>query len=1687
MLSQYETAPRCIFHRSGCFEIVPSKSNGKIEPVNVFLTSDGPRLKITKASNDIVSNTDTYLVASPQVLSPNSVLQNLGLLKGGSSSSGVLLDLHTRAITLIESQNFNQLILYYKEKNSSQKILLQTCGSIPKRERDQVIDELICHIRASVYQVFPFLPVEIVEWVEFSDSYISDPEKLNLDVLYFCVNPSMRLATAMSKLYPNTSFDKSPHLGACGGLLEAYESMCNFHCLTPRSEVGWFCRNEWNALPFDVLLKDRIFDFAHFSDFKSKELVPIIECLGYNRWFNQIVVRNVKLNSDALSALLAMLRRNRYVEKLKFCQISLPSGFGVLLAESLGLESNFKSSRLIQLEIDGVSIDDKASGKLTSSILTRLPRGLNCLKLNKCLQSKKSMAAFIAQINKANPESSSEVSLRNRLGCLDLSNNQIGSDLVVGLSEFLGQKGNFFNQLSLLNLSNCNITNLELIFSGLLSGCASSIEHLDISDNRFGAFDQQQMHTQQSETAISRFLKTCRKLSHFDVSNTQIPHIYLKECLNALNLNQSIINIHLNLGGNNFHVDEAYTIGKFVQTNRSCTSLDLSDNTFDGGDEGISYLLNGLEGNPVITSLNLARVLHESSLVSSGKVFASSTGQEYQFGKKVSSKSSLDKINKSSEKLNLSASLLSMKSLKCLNLADNKLRNSLVEFLINLYKSRWAYKRNSASEPFNKLPINFLDISGNSLTDSANGLVADLIGFIDGEIKIDDNGFGLVSWRMFLSAAFNNPKLTNLPLSKTELSRLKKSEASLPYHTSSAFGLNNYNAPSVFMSPPRTVAAGYLDHNQFIGTMPPDNMSSFELKLRLSNILNVNRMLKQQNALKMEQLSATETSAQAKASDAAASSSEYIANLLPNVSSIMKSRLANDLRSLFPGQHLSLQNSINRLLHAQRLLLLYHPRNTQTSSNSSPETAQSVSTADLQSEIVNELIGKISLFFKEMDGLPGFLWLVVESMLKPSTQLPEQPASGDNQQPINNRQETVKLWIGRIKRIIKAQPDGVILMNKLKENALEMIAQFDLVDLLNFGESESGAPFPTFNNLAHFLSSNPNTSLNAKDALQLSLFSCAEYLSDRLKLRLLEVVLELIADLESEAAELLLIHMPSVSSPESISFSESHFNPKSTTHHPTKTRPKPPSGRRPPSKIIASAASVPIIEPESPIQEKVAATSQSNINSESSKEATKEPVSVEGSEQISETCDKSAEHLDVNNNVRAMNDQRVSEVASSWSTQKRLPETPETVTGLFLTADANSDDGENFPSRELDKPFQTNDDKYNSEENMSTQKAPKNQETAVKPEQTATQPCPRLSKSEDSLKNPGKKISQLFSGSRDSVKTRKQSSKTGASEAKSQERKSTGNLSISSDSHQPQQLDKDEPPTVGAVKLFHGQGSDEMLALSEAFMKRQKEQTNPSKETNNSEDLGASEHADDKTITNSTKPKKQPSFSPSKSPQLNSPKLKKRGPIQSQYLDGTGDFEQKAEIYWKWCVDWLADLEDFSGWELMEDEEADNNDDGDASTDKSREKKKNATKGQLLIERVTDGYSLPALVEALLAAEASTAISPKSNNSTDEDNGDKKSGPSNPETQRRKPVSKLTGKRRPLFPAHKLDNFNILLNRYLAINNPNLSTASGGHSHAHPHQQPTAEDLLRGDRKKIMILFNHLMKRFPHQHSHESS
>ncbi|CAF0872120.1 unnamed protein product [Adineta steineri] len=454
----------------------------------------------------------------------------------------------------------------------------------------------------------------------------------------------------------------------------------------------------------DTVFAHRIsheFTFREFESLSQKDWLPIICALRYNDWFTKITIENTKLTSENIDELCTVIRLSKTIRDLRLVNCGLRHDFCTRFTHALSI------SHIETIDLSHNTLEDKGLIALSSS-LQQCKSPITSINLQSCSLTHKSLHVFnAALINNTN--------LLKNLKCLNLSGNRIKEENCITI---LFQNNE--NILEELHLSDIEFS-LESFFHSLAT-TSCKLRRLFITSIK-------SLILPTTTGGVRLFFTNNQTLEILQISNANLSIDFLKELCDGLHSNVFLNKLDLRLSGNPLETFIHEYAPRFA-TIPSLTSLDISGCDVDNE---ISFLLGELKKNRKLKSLYLGR--------------------------------NFNNIKHKNMQRTISAmkDLVLDSDLECLSIADSKLKENTIDFLLAL--------TNNAS-------LKILDIRGNLMGDTGARVITHILQMNSHlhTIYFDRNLLSLNSFEDIVNAMEENHTIQYFHIPITDIILMKTTE-----------------------------------------------------------------------------------------------------------------------------------------------------------------------------------------------------------------------------------------------------------------------------------------------------------------------------------------------------------------------------------------------------------------------------------------------------------------------------------------------------------------------------------------------------------------------------------------------------------------------------------------------------------------------------------------------------------------------------------------------------------------------------------------------------------------------------------------------------------------------------------------------------------------------------------------------
>ncbi|VDO84435.1 unnamed protein product [Heligmosomoides polygyrus] len=340
---------------------------------------------------------------------------------------------------------------------------------------------------------------------------------------------------------------------ACHSFRRTYAALCDFYDQPYREEVSWDVEKIYAVNRLRWL---RIDDFSHLL---PKDLIPITGVLQYSSYFTGLVADGIRMTSEIIDVIMAVIRKSRDLQTLHLKNCALPRDFITLFASAL--QQN-PSIPLESVDFSKNVLDDKKGFTLLNSVLPRLTT-LRQVNFSECGLSEKCTQLFCGGVYSALTAKSSSGTISS-LTHINFSTNVLKDDV-----SSLVNVVSLCTSLRVLDLSDTGFP-LDKLWAALKYG-GLQIEKLYVGGCHAGK--------KPADCQVKEFFSMAVNLSHISFANTVLPAEMMKAMLLGLASNQQLKPFHLDISGTCEKGCSA--VLEACLGNVQCSSISLRDNNLE--------------------------------------------------------------------------------------------------------------------------------------------------------------------------------------------------------------------------------------------------------------------------------------------------------------------------------------------------------------------------------------------------------------------------------------------------------------------------------------------------------------------------------------------------------------------------------------------------------------------------------------------------------------------------------------------------------------------------------------------------------------------------------------------------------------------------------------------------------------------------------------------------------------------------------------------------------------------------------------------------------------------------------------------------------------------------------------------------------------------------------------------------
>eukprot|EP00026_Physarum_polycephalum_P001753 Phypoly_transcript_01755.p1 GENE.Phypoly_transcript_01755~~Phypoly_transcript_01755.p1 ORF type:complete len:1015 (-),score=168.51 Phypoly_transcript_01755:36-3080(-) len=321
-------------------------------------------------------------------------------------------------------------------------------------------------------------------------AYTTSFPEADAEVIRFTVVPTDRFDQILKRA-------DCTDVGACGGFISTYRSVCSFLGVTPNAVVCWDIDHLY---PYNNVVD---FDLNEFYQLSVGDLKALLMALAYNHYFKNFYALHYKLGAEGLQQVTDLLVKNLGIEKLDLQYSSCPKE-GMMNLFTL-LQS--KKHSITHFDFSGNVMQTKGLNAL-AELLKNFDHDLHVLKVNNVSGTVRGMELLLAAIQGNNHIVNSLTTLAFSFNKLDLNTTTYAFGLLAS---------------RVTALTTLEMRSTSPVWSLVKNGIPS-LTSLDISDNKISIKDN-------SVDDVLGFLRGCTNLQTLNLNNCLLGPEEIKKLL----------------------------------------------------------------------------------------------------------------------------------------------------------------------------------------------------------------------------------------------------------------------------------------------------------------------------------------------------------------------------------------------------------------------------------------------------------------------------------------------------------------------------------------------------------------------------------------------------------------------------------------------------------------------------------------------------------------------------------------------------------------------------------------------------------------------------------------------------------------------------------------------------------------------------------------------------------------------------------------------------------------------------------------------------------------------------------------------------------------------------------------------------------------------------------------------------
>ncbi|GAM26540.1 hypothetical protein SAMD00019534_097150, partial [Acytostelium subglobosum LB1] len=355
-------------------------------------------------------------------------------------------------------------------------------------------------------------------------------------------------------------------------MVAAYKSLCAYHQTPVKQTVCWYIENAFVGDAKHKVFNLKLFTKHTREPLTNQDLVPLLHALRYDWYFQELVIKNYKVDLNLLvSEMIALLSSNTTFNSITLSNLTLPKESMMMLFDVI---QNQKSLNLTKLDVSKNLFDEKSINSFVAYLQYGQTGAIKTLNISSIGVSQTAIKLIFEALRRGSFGS---------LESVDFSGNKL-LDNCIDVARWLSNEG---SSLKELNLADTQLKPKSLV----VDYGKSKLEVLNLSRNI--------LKTKEDTAVLSQLFANLTNLQSILLVRTLIPSDSIKELLSFIDKRRLTT----------FNIGENQLVRLSITNLIACSAihnikvLDLTENEITDG--GVKELGRALYGNQSITKLVL--------------------------------------------------------------------------------------------------------------------------------------------------------------------------------------------------------------------------------------------------------------------------------------------------------------------------------------------------------------------------------------------------------------------------------------------------------------------------------------------------------------------------------------------------------------------------------------------------------------------------------------------------------------------------------------------------------------------------------------------------------------------------------------------------------------------------------------------------------------------------------------------------------------------------------------------------------------------------------------------------------------------------------------------------------------------------------------------------------------------------